>query len=53
MGKPRGQHPGLPGASAGKNEQRALDRLDGFALRRVQAAEVSRFGSPVRRHGRG
>ena len=35
MGEPRGQHPGLAGAGAGKHQQRALGGGDGFPLRLV------------------
>ncbi len=49
MGEPRRQHPGLAGAGAGENQNRAVDRFDGAPLRLVECREVGRF--PGRRTG--
>ena len=50
MGEPRRQHPGLAGARAGENQDRAVDRFHGAPLRLVERGEVGRF--PGRRTGK-
>ncbi len=43
-GEPGGQHAGLAGAGAGEHQHRPVDRLDGPALRVIEAAEVEYLG---------
>ena len=40
MGEAGRQHPGLAGAGAGQHQHRPVDRLDGAALRLVEAGKV-------------
>jgi len=40
VGEPGGQHPGLAGAGAGEHQHRAVDRLDGAALRVIEPSEI-------------
>jgi len=40
MGKPRGQHPGLAGAGAGKHQERAVLGQDGRLLLRIEPGQI-------------
>ena len=44
VGDPRGQHAGLAGAGAGQHQHRAVERLHGVALLRVEAGQIGRAG---------
>ena len=49
VGEPGRQHPGLAGAGAGEHQHRPVDRLDGAALRLVEAGEVGDLGGVTAR----
>ena len=47
MGDAHGEHAGLAGAGAGQHQDRAVERLDGFALLGIEAGEIRRTGSRI------